>query len=430
MRFMAESLFSVWSFHWLGGLASGSFYVPYRSCEHWSWETYWLVERRVQLDHRALGARLALLTKDLLGVLGKAPASCLFWSYFWGAMWGLGRPDLRPDDALPGHGLGNGRGPGLLRGLWNADAADLPRGSSRELLLGTQSGLCRWPAWAFCLLGIAVAGLAGMSQGKRNVRRSRRRPIKEFNFKKGILVATPFSGVMSASFSYGLDAGEPIKRSRPRHGTPDLWQGLPVLVVILLGGFTANFIWCVLLNIRTRRPTSTSAARPHHSPGRDEETIIETAIDAPSEEVVEHIPRQVRAARASPCCRTTSSAPGRHDLVHAVLLLYHGRSRRWENTSFPVGPCTWPASSFSARSGESPCANGKAPAGARSRLVTVGLAVLVGSTIACRLRQLPREPCRGPLTEKLTVAQSDHGIPRVATVGPSPTLPEPEPHFT
>ena len=30
-------------FHWLGGLASGSFYVPYRGVKRWSWETYWLI---------------------------------------------------------------------------------------------------------------------------------------------------------------------------------------------------------------------------------------------------------------------------------------------------------------------------------------------------------------------------------------------------
>ena len=29
--------------HWLGGLASGSFYVPYKGVKKWSWETYWLV---------------------------------------------------------------------------------------------------------------------------------------------------------------------------------------------------------------------------------------------------------------------------------------------------------------------------------------------------------------------------------------------------
>lgn len=30
-------------FHWLGGLASASFYIPYRGVKNWSWETYWLV---------------------------------------------------------------------------------------------------------------------------------------------------------------------------------------------------------------------------------------------------------------------------------------------------------------------------------------------------------------------------------------------------
>ena len=30
-------------FHWLGGLASGSFYVPYRGVRKWAWEVYWLV---------------------------------------------------------------------------------------------------------------------------------------------------------------------------------------------------------------------------------------------------------------------------------------------------------------------------------------------------------------------------------------------------
>ena len=29
-------------FHWLGGFASGSFYVPYRGVKLWAWETYWL----------------------------------------------------------------------------------------------------------------------------------------------------------------------------------------------------------------------------------------------------------------------------------------------------------------------------------------------------------------------------------------------------
>jgi L-rhamnose-H+ transport protein len=43
-----------------------------------------------------------------------------------------------------------------------------------------------------------------------------------------------------------------VKEITLRHGTTTLWQGLPVLVVVLLGGFTTNFIWCVMLNIRNK----------------------------------------------------------------------------------------------------------------------------------------------------------------------------------
>src|SRR5690349_21799263 len=57
---------------------------------------------------------------------------------------------------------------------------------------------------------------------------------------------------MSACFAYGLAAGDPIKDLTVRHGTSPLWQGLPVLVVLLLGGFTTNFIWCVILNFRNK----------------------------------------------------------------------------------------------------------------------------------------------------------------------------------
>jgi L-rhamnose-H+ transport protein len=40
--------------------------------------------------------------------------------------------------------------------------------------------------------------------------------------------------------------------SRLAAGTSLIWTGLPKLVVVLLGGFTSNFIWCVALNLRNR----------------------------------------------------------------------------------------------------------------------------------------------------------------------------------
>jgi L-rhamnose-H+ transport protein len=76
-------------FHWLGGLASGSFYVPFRAVKKWSWETYWLVGGVLQLDHRAVGAR-ATMTNDLFGVLHETPWDTIFWVYFFGVLWGFG----------------------------------------------------------------------------------------------------------------------------------------------------------------------------------------------------------------------------------------------------------------------------------------------------------------------------------------------------
>ena len=68
-------------------------------------------------------------------------------------------------------------------------------------------------------------------------------------------VAT-FSGIMSACFAYRPGGGKPIMKIA-RAGTAgqrpfDLWPNLPELVVVLLGGFTTNFIWCVLLNVKNR----------------------------------------------------------------------------------------------------------------------------------------------------------------------------------
>jgi L-rhamnose-H+ transport protein len=104
---------------------------------------------------------------------------------------------------------------------------------------------------AVCMVGIACAGKAGMSKEREMSEKEKKSVIGEFNLRKGILVAT-FSGVMSACFAFGLDAGAPIRALTLHYGTSTLWQGLPILVVVLLGGFTTNLVWCVLLNVRNR----------------------------------------------------------------------------------------------------------------------------------------------------------------------------------
>ena len=76
-------------FHWLGGLASGSFYVPFRAVRRWAWETYWLVGGFFSWIIAPWTLAL-LMTRDLPAVLGETPGRSLFWAYLFGVLWGLG----------------------------------------------------------------------------------------------------------------------------------------------------------------------------------------------------------------------------------------------------------------------------------------------------------------------------------------------------
>ena len=236
-------------FHWLGGLASGSFYVPYRGVKKWAWEVYWLVGGFFSWII-APWILASINTNDLLSVLKEAPSDSILWAYFWGAMWGLGGLTF----GLTMRYLGLSLGMGVALGYCAAFGTLMPpifHGEFVSKVLGTQSGQVILVGVGVCLLGIAIAGLAGRSKEKEMTEEQKKETIKEFNFTKGILVAT-FSGVMSACFAYGLDAAAPIAEISARHGTTTLWTGLPKLCVVLLGGFTTNLIWCVVLNFKNR----------------------------------------------------------------------------------------------------------------------------------------------------------------------------------
>jgi L-rhamnose-H+ transport protein len=270
-------------FHWLGGLASASFYVPYRGVKNWAWETYWLVGGF--FSWIIVPWLLALtMTRDLTQVLRETPSSAIFWAYFFGVLWGLGGLTF----GLTMRYLGMSLGMAVALGYTAAFGTLMPpifRGEFARQVLGTRSGLIILGGVAVCLLGIAFAGAAGISKEREMSEEQKRASIKEFALKKGLLVAT-FSGVMSACFAYGLAAGDPIKVITVQHGTTGLWQGLPVLVVVLAGGFTTNFIWCVILNVRNRTGYQYFNSNIRAEvPQRSQETILEVVTDAPGEEM-------------------------------------------------------------------------------------------------------------------------------------------------
>ncbi len=236
-------------FHWLGGLASGSFYVPYRGVKRWAWETYWLVGGVFSWILAPWLVAL-LLTGDLRGILTGAPAASVFWSFFFGLLWGFGGLTF----GLTMRYLGMSLGMGVALGFCAAFGTLMPplfAGSFASQVLGTRSGRVILAGIGVCLLGIVFAGFAGFRKERELSDHDKRAVIKEFNLRKGLLVAT-FSGIMSSCFAYGLAAGDPIKELALRRGTSTLWQGLPVLIIVLFGGFTTNFVWCLALNIRNK----------------------------------------------------------------------------------------------------------------------------------------------------------------------------------
>ena len=272
-------------FHWLGGLASGSFYVPYKGVKHWAWETYWLAGGFFSWII-APWILASFLTKDLFAVLGHAPGSALFWAFFFGLLWGVGGLTF----GLTMRYLGLSLGMAVVLGLCAAFGTLMPpifRGEFMTQVVGTSSGRVILFGIFVCLAGITAAGLAGISKERVMSPEQQRAAIQEFDLRKGIGVAV-LSGVMSACFAYGLAAGDPIKTLTVQHGTAKLWQGLPVLIVVLVGGFLTNFIWCLILLMRNK--TGYQFFDSHiRLDGPKDEPIIETAVDAPSREVVEHI---------------------------------------------------------------------------------------------------------------------------------------------
>lgn len=245
-------------FHWLGGLASASFYVPYRSVRGWSWEVFWLIGGIFSWII-APWLFAGLRSHDLLAVLAATPPRTLELCYLFGFLWGFGGLTY----GLSVRYLGISLGTAIALGLTAAFGTLIPPLVSGQLfgsLIHTLGGRVVLGGVAIALGGIAVVGKAGhdkeREQAAQHLEETGQPQAKDF--RRGLAVAV-FSGIMSSCFAYGLDAGDPIRHLTLAHGTDPLSQGLPVLVVVLLGGFTTNAIWCAYLivsNAGARAPAN------------------------------------------------------------------------------------------------------------------------------------------------------------------------------
>jgi L-rhamnose-H+ transport protein len=232
-------------FHWIGGLASASFYVPYKGIRRWSWEIFWLTGGLVSWVI-APWLFASVQTHDLLGVLAQVPARTFGLCVLFGALWGLGGLTY----GLTVRYLGISLGTAVALGLTAAFGTMIPPivdGTLFTALIPSAGGRIVLAGVAVALVGIAIVGMAGAAKERAQAASS----DAPRDFRKGMLVAI-FSGIMSSCFAYGLAAGGPIRAATLAAGTDPLWQGLPVLCVVLIGGFLTNAVWCTLLIVRNK----------------------------------------------------------------------------------------------------------------------------------------------------------------------------------
>jgi L-rhamnose-H+ transport protein len=240
-------------YHWIGGLASASNFIPFRGIERWSWEIYWIIQGIAAWIVAPMVLAL-LLVPHLFAILHTAPSASIYYACFWGLMWGVGGLTF----GLSIRYLGIALGYAIALGFCTAFGTLMPPIFSGQMssILHETSGQVILAGVGVCMLAIAVSGLAGYSKEHEISSEDRAEAgERDFSFGKGLAVAI-FAGIMSSCFAYGLAAGKPIAqiaqvRLLAEHRL-DLWQNLPVLVVVLWGGFVTNFLWSLFLIVKNR----------------------------------------------------------------------------------------------------------------------------------------------------------------------------------
>lgn len=126
-------------------------------------------------------------------------------------------------------------------------------------LLSTSWGRIVLVGVVLCLIGIYICGRAGVLKERELSDEKKKESIKEFSLTKGLIVCI-ISGILSACFNYGIEAGSAMsdvadkvwKSTHPGTIENFLFRNNVTYVVLLWGGLTTNFVWCMYLNVRNK----------------------------------------------------------------------------------------------------------------------------------------------------------------------------------
>ncbi len=243
-------------FHFLGGFASGSFYMPYKKVRGWHWESYWIVGGLFSwLVVPPLAAWFTV--PGFAEIISTTPWAIIRWTIFFGLLWGVGGLTYGLGVRYLGMSLGNS----VVLGFCSAFGAlvpsiyyDLnpsPGKTTFSDLITTPWGRVILTGVIVCLLGIYICGRAGVMKEKELPEEEKKKSVAEFNLTKGLIVAI-ISGILSACFNFGIEAGKPMAEAAVKAGFNPLFQNNVIYVTLLWGGLTTNFVWCMILNFRNR----------------------------------------------------------------------------------------------------------------------------------------------------------------------------------
>lgn len=267
-------------FHFLGGFASGSFYIPYKKVKGWAWESYWIVGGLFSwLIVPPLAAWLTI--PNFSAIISDAGAAVIAYTFLFGILWGIGGLTY----GLGVRYLGVSLGSSIILGLCMVFGALIPSvyydifpaagKDTFSAMVSNTWGLTVLLGLLVCIVGIVICGKAGtrkekelsklafLQEKEKELGKVTTDPhgmaVKtEYRFGLGLVVSI-ISGVLSACFNFGLEAGKPMADI-----ANDLWlaahpgeesflyRNNVIYVVILWGGLTTNFIWCMILNARNK----------------------------------------------------------------------------------------------------------------------------------------------------------------------------------
>ncbi|HVY75082.1 MAG TPA: L-rhamnose/proton symporter RhaT [Puia sp.] len=243
-------------FHFIGGFASGSFYMPFKGVKGWRWENYWLIGGLFSwLIVPPLAAWLTI--PHFTEIIAAASGSVIGYTFLFGLLWGIGGLTYGLGVRYLGMSLGNS----VVLGFCSAFGAMVPAiyynffpspgKTSFHDMISSHWGRIVIAGVLVCLFGIYLCGKAGMRKEREVSEEEKKKSIAEFNLAKGLAVAI-LSGILSACFNYGIEAGKAMAHKAVELGSNPLYQNNVTYVVLLWGGLTTNFIWCFVLNLKNR----------------------------------------------------------------------------------------------------------------------------------------------------------------------------------